>query len=117
MRVFRVVTQPGPSTQLAPLPSLPPPLTRAFWLPTLPQTHEHFQGSLFDLLGEAGLELMMEVIDKASALAAVDARDVLAIADAHSGMGPGGRGGGEGGGFPGGMEGFGGAGEPEASAR
>lgn len=47
------------------------------------------QGSLFDLLGEAGLELMMELIDKAPQLAQIDARDLFAIADAHGSGGGG----------------------------
>lgn len=63
------------------------------------------QGSLFDLLGEAGLELMMELIDKAPALRRIDARDLFAIADAH-----GGGGGGAGGGGSGGIGGFDGGG-------
>lgn len=77
---------------------------------------EH-QGPLFDLLGEAGLELMMEIIDKAPALGRIDPRDLVAIADAHGGGGMEGGvpGGGASGGL-GGMAGFEGAGE-EASGR
>lgn len=69
------------------------------------------QGSLFDLLGEAGLELMMELIDKASALVRVDARDLYAIADAHGRAGRTGAVEGGGGGAFGGMGGLGGAAE------
>lgn len=54
------------------------------------------QGSLFDLLGEAGLDLLMELIDKAPELGRIDARDLFAIAEAHGG----------GGGFDGGGGGF-----------
>ncbi|CAN0238817.1 unnamed protein product, partial [Discosporangium mesarthrocarpum] len=46
------------------------------------------QALLFDLLGEAGLELMMEIMEKAEKLrGSADARDILAIADAHAGGG------------------------------
>lgn len=65
----------------------------------------NLQGTLFDLLGEAGLGLMMEVIDKALALSKVNMRDVYAIAEAHGGTGTGG-GVGVGAGFPVGVEGF-----------
>lgn len=73
------------------------------------------QGTLFDLLGEAGLDLMMEVIDKAPALSKISALDVYAIAEAHGGMAMGGGGGGVTG-FPAGMEGFAG-GQEEALVR
>lgn len=52
------------------------------------------QGSLFDILGESGLELMMEIVEKAPMLARVDVGDLLAIAEAHRGFGGGGGGGG-----------------------
>ena len=70
------------------------------------------QGSLFDLLGEAGLELLMELMDKAPELGRIDARDLFAIAEAHGGGGGGG--GFDGGGFDGGMMG---GGAEEASGR
>ena len=85
--------------------------------------HEPFQGSLFDLLGEAGLELMMDLVAKTASLRRIDARDLFAIADAHGGGGGGGGGGvgGAGGGAGGaaamgGVGGFGGAPE-EAQGR
>ncbi|CAM9979009.1 unnamed protein product, partial [Ectocarpus fasciculatus] len=85
---------------------LPPVDLASSVLETLSRTTDpgELQGSLFDLLGEAGLELMMELIDKAPALGRIDARDLFAIADAHGGGGGGGGGGGSAGigGFDGG---------------
>ncbi|CAM9807850.1 unnamed protein product, partial [Scytosiphon promiscuus] len=73
---------------------LPPADLASSILETLSRSSDpgELQGSLFDLLGEAGLELMMELIDKAPALAQIDARDLFAIADAHGGAGVGGGG-------------------------
>ncbi|CAN0077810.1 unnamed protein product, partial [Laminaria digitata] len=94
---------------------LPPVDLASSILETLGQSAnaEELQGSLFDLLGEAGLELMMDLVAKTASLRRIDARDLFAIADAHGGGG-GGAGGGAGGAAA--MAGVGGAAE-EAQGR